>query len=214
MIARIPGAAHCAPSLMIAARAITRGSARGASMSHMGKSHLIIMFTVAVALIRHYLPHAPMFNRVLLQPPSHEEQSTIAQRESLAQLDHLLGTHGVTTFLRKPQGPEAQSYQISLIIIRMKKKGPQNEGFILRCHRSTKRLNVRWPRNTRSVRRLSWRVLYAVRPVRCPISSNPLKRQAIEKLICAMSTGYRVSVDVRGCSTSISLPWRRAFAAG
>jgi hypothetical protein len=43
------------------------------------------------------------------------------------------GTHGVTTFLRKPVGPEAQSYQISLIIIRMKKEGPQNEGFILRC---------------------------------------------------------------------------------
>ncbi|MFT3768998.1 MAG: hypothetical protein QM820_26455 [Minicystis sp.] len=43
------------------------------------------------------------------------------------------GTHGVTTFLRKPEGPEAQSYQISLIIIRMKDEGPQAEGFVLRC---------------------------------------------------------------------------------
>lgn len=43
------------------------------------------------------------------------------------------GTHGVTTFLRAGQGKEAASYQISLIIIRMKKEGPQNEGFILRC---------------------------------------------------------------------------------
>jgi hypothetical protein len=43
------------------------------------------------------------------------------------------GTHGVTTFLRKPDGPEAQSYQISLIVIRMKAEGPQNEAFILRC---------------------------------------------------------------------------------
>jgi hypothetical protein len=43
------------------------------------------------------------------------------------------GTHGVTTFLRKSDGPEAQSYQISLIIIRMKQEGPQNEAFILRC---------------------------------------------------------------------------------
>jgi len=43
------------------------------------------------------------------------------------------GTHGVTTFLRKAEGPEARSYQISLIIIRMKQAGPQNEGFILRC---------------------------------------------------------------------------------
>jgi hypothetical protein len=43
------------------------------------------------------------------------------------------GTHGVTTFLRKPTAPEAQSYQLSLIIIRMKKEGPQNEAFVLRC---------------------------------------------------------------------------------
>jgi len=43
------------------------------------------------------------------------------------------GTHGVTTFLRKSEGPEGQSYQISLIVIRMKAEGPQNEAFILRC---------------------------------------------------------------------------------
>jgi hypothetical protein len=45
------------------------------------------------------------------------------------------GTHGVTTFLRQPTGPEAKNYTITLIIIRMKEKGPQNEGFILRCHK-------------------------------------------------------------------------------
>jgi len=44
------------------------------------------------------------------------------------------GTHGVTTFLRNGRAPEAQSYQLSLIIIRMKKEGPQNEAFVLRCH--------------------------------------------------------------------------------
>jgi hypothetical protein len=43
------------------------------------------------------------------------------------------GTHGVTTFLRNSRAPEGQTYQISLIIIRMKKEGPQNEGFVLRC---------------------------------------------------------------------------------
>ena len=45
------------------------------------------------------------------------------------------GTHGVTTFLRKANGAEGASYQISLIIIRMKGEGPQHEGFILRCVR-------------------------------------------------------------------------------
>jgi hypothetical protein len=43
------------------------------------------------------------------------------------------GTHGVTTFLRNSDAPEGQSYQISLIIIRMKQAAPQNEGFLLRC---------------------------------------------------------------------------------
>jgi len=45
------------------------------------------------------------------------------------------GTHGVTTFIRQPAGSEAKHYQISLIIIRMKPEGPQNEGFVLRCPR-------------------------------------------------------------------------------
>lgn len=43
------------------------------------------------------------------------------------------GTHGVTTFLRQPAGPEAKHYQISLIIFRMKPVPPQHEGFVLRC---------------------------------------------------------------------------------
>lgn len=43
------------------------------------------------------------------------------------------GTHGVTTFIRQPTGPEGKHYQISLIIIRMQESGPQNEAFVLRC---------------------------------------------------------------------------------
>jgi uncharacterized protein with PIN domain len=43
------------------------------------------------------------------------------------------GTHGVTAFLKKPQAPTGHSYQVSLIIIRMKTEGPQMEGFIIRC---------------------------------------------------------------------------------
>ncbi len=39
----------------------------------------------------------------------------------------------MTTFIRQPTGPEGKHYQISLIIVRMKPEGPQNEGFILRC---------------------------------------------------------------------------------
>ena len=38
------------------------------------------------------------------------------------------GTHGVTTFIRQPTGPEGKHYQISLIIIRMKRGGPAERG--------------------------------------------------------------------------------------
>jgi hypothetical protein len=61
---------------------------------------------------------------------------TMAAREGLISTGQLYlqqGTHGVTSFLRKPQAPTAEVYQISLIIIRMKTEGPQMEGFIIRC---------------------------------------------------------------------------------
>jgi membrane-bound ClpP family serine protease len=49
---------------------------------------------LVVALVRRYLPHAPMLNRVLLAPPTSEEMQSISQREALAQFDHLLGAVG------------------------------------------------------------------------------------------------------------------------
>lgn len=42
-------------------------------------------------------------------------------------------THGVTTFLKKPAAPEMESYQVCIIVIRMKESGPQNEAKIFRC---------------------------------------------------------------------------------
>jgi hypothetical protein len=42
-------------------------------------------------------------------------------------------THGVTTFLRKPAAPEMESYQVCIIVIRMKEEGEQNEAKMFRC---------------------------------------------------------------------------------
>ncbi|MBI2826193.1 MAG: hypothetical protein HYX69_16050 [Planctomycetia bacterium] len=55
-------------------------------------------------LINRYLPHAPMFNRLMLQPPTAEEVSVISQREAVAQLDHLLGCRGTTATPLLPSG--------------------------------------------------------------------------------------------------------------
>ena len=49
---------------------------------------------VAIAGLRRWLPHAPVFNRMLLAPPSAEEAEFIDQRESLVNYEHLLGRSG------------------------------------------------------------------------------------------------------------------------
>lgn len=49
---------------------------------------------VAAVVMNRYLPHAPMFRRMLLAPPSVEEKSDISRRESLAEFAHLVGERG------------------------------------------------------------------------------------------------------------------------
>ncbi|HEX7447039.1 MAG TPA: NfeD family protein [Pirellulales bacterium] len=62
---------------------------------------------VAAMLMRRYLPHAPVFNRMVLAPPTVEELSRITEREALAQLDHLLGARG-TSFTPLVPGGKAR----------------------------------------------------------------------------------------------------------
>lgn len=66
----------------------------------------------AAALIRHYLPHTPMFNRMLLSPPSSEEISAIAEREALARFDHLIGIRGTAFTPLVPSGKARLGDQI------------------------------------------------------------------------------------------------------
>ena len=60
---------------------------------------------VALAvLMRRYLPHAPFFNHVMLEPPSDAELEDLAHREALVDFDHLLGHEGVATTQLTPSG--------------------------------------------------------------------------------------------------------------
>jgi membrane-bound serine protease (ClpP class) len=52
---------------------------------------------LAGAIMRRFLPHAPVFNRMMLAPPSGEEAEALSQRESLVDFAHLLGQHGTAT---------------------------------------------------------------------------------------------------------------------
>jgi membrane-bound ClpP family serine protease len=49
------------------------------------------------AVIRRFLPHTPVLNRMMLAPPTGEERELLAQRESLVDLDHLLGQTGIAS---------------------------------------------------------------------------------------------------------------------
>jgi membrane-bound ClpP family serine protease len=60
---------------------------------------------VAVAsVMRRYLPQTPMLGRMVLLPPTDSELQSIAQREVLVDLQHLLGRHGQTTTQLTPSG--------------------------------------------------------------------------------------------------------------
>jgi membrane-bound serine protease (ClpP class) len=58
----------------------------------------------AIAGLRRWLPHAPVFNRMLLAPPSAEEAEHIDQRESLVNYEHLLGRSGTAVTRLAPSG--------------------------------------------------------------------------------------------------------------
>ncbi|MEX0712504.1 MAG: NfeD family protein [Pirellulales bacterium] len=74
------------------------------------RNHLFVLCgagvgtVAAAALMRRYLPHAPVFNRMLLAPPSEEESSAIAEREAMTRLDHLLGSRGESSTPLVPGG--------------------------------------------------------------------------------------------------------------
>ncbi len=58
----------------------------------------------AITALRRYLPHAPLFNRMMLAPPSAEELEELDQRESLVNYDYLLGRYGTAVTQLTPSG--------------------------------------------------------------------------------------------------------------
>ncbi|MGC3970038.1 MAG: NfeD family protein [Pirellulales bacterium] len=78
-------------------------------MEHLRTSLLVIVGAiggtlVATTVMRRYLPHAPMFNRVYLAPPSGDELTELSRRESLGAFEHLLHSRGTTTTPLVPGG--------------------------------------------------------------------------------------------------------------
>jgi membrane-bound serine protease (ClpP class) len=54
--------------------------------------------------LRRYLPKAPIFNRMVLEPPPPEERITLSHRETLADYSHLVGVQGEAVTDLRPGG--------------------------------------------------------------------------------------------------------------
>ncbi|HMO85055.1 MAG TPA: hypothetical protein PKC18_09075 [Lacipirellulaceae bacterium] len=61
-------------------------------------------FAALAIAARRYLPHAPLFNRMMLEPPPPEERITRSHREALADFTHLVGKTGVALTDLRPGG--------------------------------------------------------------------------------------------------------------
>ncbi|MCC6493721.1 MAG: hypothetical protein IT424_11965 [Pirellulales bacterium] len=65
---------------------------------------------------RRYLPKAPLFNRMVLEPPPPEERVTLAHREAVADYSHLVGTIGEAVTDLRPGGRALVSGQLIDVI--------------------------------------------------------------------------------------------------
>jgi membrane-bound ClpP family serine protease len=59
---------------------------------------------VAGVMLRRYLPHAPVFRTLLLEPAAEEDLIDLDHREALADFSHLIGQQGIATTNLMPSG--------------------------------------------------------------------------------------------------------------
>jgi hypothetical protein len=111
-------------------------------MSHQGMQQQKELFPyfepddlVPAAAFSYSLPSMPRFHFYHYNDQQEIVLTLAAEGGSLTtgQLYVQSSTHGVTMFLKKPAAPEMENYQVSIIIIRMKESGPQNEAMMFRC---------------------------------------------------------------------------------
>jgi len=90
---------------------------------------------VPAAAFSYSLPNMPRFHFYHYNDQQEIVLTLAAEGGSLTtgQLYVQSSTHGVTMFLKKPSAPEMENYQVSIIAIRMKASGPQNEAMMFRC---------------------------------------------------------------------------------
>jgi membrane-bound ClpP family serine protease len=63
-----------------------------------------LCLVVAAITLRRYLPHAPVFRTLLLNPPAEEDLIDLDHREALADFSYLIGQQGIATTNLMPAG--------------------------------------------------------------------------------------------------------------
>lgn len=111
-------------------------------MSHQGMQQQKELFPyfepddlVPAAAFSYSLPNMPRFHFYHYNDQQEIVLTLAAEGGSLTtgQLYVQSAMHGVTMFLKKATAPELENYQVSIIAIRMKAAGPQNEAMMFRC---------------------------------------------------------------------------------
>ena len=71
---------------------------------------------VSVLVSRRFLPSAPIFRRVVLEPPQPEERTVLENRETLADYSNLIGRQGVAATHLRPAGKAEIDHQLIDVI--------------------------------------------------------------------------------------------------
>ncbi|WP_428307624.1 hypothetical protein [Lacipirellula sp.] len=95
-------------SLILASQTFTFPTS-GAEMDEMRQSMGIVigagLGVIGLAVVlRRFLPKAPIFNRLVLEPPAPEERITLSHREAIADYSHLIGVVGEAMTDLRPGG--------------------------------------------------------------------------------------------------------------
>ncbi len=73
---------------------------------------------IAVAFAaRHYLPQAPVFNRMVLTPPQNEERAALAMSETVADFSHLVGLEGTAQTDLLPMGKALVDHELIDVMV-------------------------------------------------------------------------------------------------
>ncbi len=82
-----------------------------------GTVGVAIICVIALATIsRHYLPYAPLFRNVVLEPPLPEERAVLNQRETLVDYTNLIGICGVAATDLRPAGKATIDHELIDVI--------------------------------------------------------------------------------------------------